>query len=151
MRIVGRRSQSIALEEFLSRPLFAHLSTASFSGPCDSPVWFLWEEECAWILGNHRENSFQHRVREEPRCALGIIDFDRERGLVQHVGFRGRASIESYDVERARRLLTKYLGEEGRWDERRFKPLEDAEAFFVRFVPETAVVRDRSYSTTGDS
>ena len=146
MRIIGRKLQSIDLEEFLSRPLFARPSTASPSGPRDSPVWFLWEDGYVWIIGSDRENSFQNRVKEEPRCALGIVDFDVERGIVQHVGLRGEASLEPYDVKRARRLLTKYLGREERWDEQRFKPLGDPASFFVRFTPETAVVRDQSYS-----
>ncbi|CAN5751357.1 hypothetical protein BH24ACT22_BH24ACT22_07740 [soil metagenome] len=151
MRIVGDQSRTIDLDEFLSRPLFAHLSTASPSGPRESPVWFLWENGCVWILGNQRENSFQHRIEQDPRCALGVVDFDRAHGTVQHVGFRGQASIERYDVDTARRLLTKYLGPEEYWDEQRFDAQEGPEAFFVRFVPETVVIRDQSYSPAAGS
>lgn len=41
MKIIkGKRS--FDLDEFLNKPLFvlAHLSTTSFEGPRDSPVWF---------------------------------------------------------------------------------------------------------------
>lgn len=148
MNVVGGRSESIDLEEFLARSLFAHLATASEAGPCDSPVWFLWEEGALWIIAVAEENSFQERIKQDPRCAVGIVDFDRESGLVQHVGFRGEATLQPWDVDRAKRLLARYLGEdETRWHRERFLDgLEDAETqLFVRFEPETAVVRDQSY------
>ena len=150
MRVVGEKVDSIRLEEFLSRPLFAHLSTNSESGPRVSPVWFLWREGVIWILGNSRENSFQHRIAEDPRCAVGIVHFDIEEGMVQHVGFRGSAKIEPFDEKTARQLFSKYLGKrEERWDTRFKETLVDPEAFLIRFTPETAVVRDQSYPPAG--
>lgn len=147
MRIVGNKADSMDLEEFLSRPLFAHLATNSECGPRDSPVWFLWRDGAVWIVGNPRENSFQHRIARDPRCAVGIVYFDENSGTVQHVGFRGRAAIEPFDSETARQLFAKYLDdEEDSWDARFRESLEDPDAFLVRFSPETAVVRDQSYS-----
>lgn len=146
MRIVGTRADSFELEEFLARPLFAHLSTNSESGPRDSPVWFLWRDGVVWIIGNSRENSFQHRIAEDPRCAVGIVHFDIKKGIVQHVGFRGRAEIKPFDETTTRQLFSKYLGEKGeRWDTRFKETFEDPETFLVRFTPDTAVVRDQSY------
>ena len=40
------------LDEFLSRPLFAHLATASEQGPRESPVWFHWDGHYLWIIGS---------------------------------------------------------------------------------------------------
>jgi hypothetical protein len=137
---------TVDLDEFLARPLFAHLATASEGGPRESPVWFLWEDEAIWIIGSRRDDTFPARVAREPRCALGIVDFDRERGLVHHVGMRGQATVETFDQQRARRLLARYLGTDlDSWDARFRETLSDAANTFVRFVPETVVARDQSY------
>lgn len=88
------------LDQVLSRPLFAHLATASEQGPRESPVWFLWEEEAIWIIGNYQSDTFPKRIEREPRCAIGVVDFDIATGLVQHVGFRGRARLEPHEEAR---------------------------------------------------
>jgi hypothetical protein len=147
MRLIRDRPRSVDLDEFLSRPLFAHLATASDDGPRDSPVWFLWEEGALWILGSRRTDSFPARLAREPRCAVGVVDFDLTTGLVQHVGFRGRAIVEKLDRERGKRLLGRYLGPDvARWDTRFRESLGDPDTVFVRFEPDTAVTRDVSYS-----
>jgi hypothetical protein len=149
VKIIRDRLRTVDVEDFLARPLFAHLSTASGGGPRDSPVWFMWEEGALWIIGSRSTDSFPMRLELEPRCAIGIVDFDRTTGLVQHIGLRGRATVEPFDVARARRLLSRYLGsDEAAWDERFLRTLrnEDGE-IFVRFDPETVVARDVSYST----
>lgn len=133
------------LDDLLYRPLFAHLATASGQGPCESPVWFLWEDDALWIIGNYRTDTFPKRVEREPRCAIGIVDFDAARGLVQHVGFRGRAGLMPHDPERMKRLLSRYMGGLERWDSRFVEILDDSDYIFIRFEPETAVVRDQSY------
>ena len=133
------------LDELLARPLFAHLATVSESGPRESPVWFLWEDEALWIIGNNQTDSFPKRIALEPRCAIGIVDFDVSSGTVQHVGFRGRAHLEPYDRDRMTRLLSRYLGKVGEWDPRFVKKLDDKDYAFIRFNPETVVVRDQSY------
>ena len=140
------RSRAL-MSEVLARPLFAHLATASEAGgPRESPVWFLWETDALWIIGNYRTDTFPTRIEREPRCAIGIVDFDRSMGLVQHVGFRGRARLESHDAERMKRLLSRYLGNDlSRWDPRFVEILTDTDYIFVRFEPQTAVVRDQSY------
>jgi pyridoxamine 5'-phosphate oxidase-like protein len=150
MRIIRDRPRSVDIDEFLARPLFAHLATASEEGPRESPVWFLWEGEALWIIGSHLADTFPRRVVREPRCALGVVDFDRSTGLVQHVGLRGRATVEAFDAERARRLLSRYLGgDEGAWDERFRATLGDRDNVLVRFMPESVVARDLSYSVAG--
>lgn len=134
------------MQSILSRPLFAHLATSSEHGPRESPVWFLWEDEALWIIGNHQTDSFPGRIERDPRCAIGIVDFDVSTGLVEHVGFRGRARLEPHDEERMKRLLSRYMGEMENWDSRFIEILDDTDYIFVRFEPETVVVRDQSYS-----
>ena len=136
------------MDDILSRPLFAHLATASSQGPRESPVWFIWEDEALWIIGNHKTDSFPKRIAAEPRCAIGMVDFDASTGLVQHVGFRGRACLEPHDPDRMKRLFTHYMGEMQRWDSRFITLLDDADYLFVRFEPETVVVRDQSYKVS---
>lgn len=142
---LGEDSARRLLEDILARPLFAHLATASERGPRESPVWFLWEDGALWIIGNYRTDSFPGRIEKEPRCAVGVVDFDISTGLVHHVGFRGLARIEPHDEGRVRRLLSRYLGEAGQWDARFVDVLGDEDYVLVRFEPETAVVRDQSY------
>ena len=136
------------LDDLLARPLFAHLATSSESGPCESPVWFLWEDEALWIIGNKKTDSFPTRIELEPRCAVGIVDFDAATGLVHHVGFRGLAQREAHDKDRMTRLLTRYLREMKGWDPRFIKILDDADYIFVKFIPETAVIRDQSFAVS---
>jgi hypothetical protein len=90
-------------------------------------------------------HSFPKRIEEDGRCALGIVDFDVSTGLVRHVGFRGKARVETHDAERMKRLLSRYLGELEGWDPRFAEILDDTDYIFLRFEPETAVVRDQSY------
>ncbi len=139
------RAALALIDDLLSRPLFAHLATDSEDGPRESPVWFLWEAGALWIIGNYRTDSFPKRIEREPRSAVGIVDFNPATGLVQHVGFRGRAGLEAHDPERMKRLLSRYMGGVERWDARFVEILDDADYIFIRFEPETAVIRDQSY------
>lgn len=142
---LGEEGARRLLADLLSRPLFAHLATASREGPRESPVWFLWEEGALWVIGNYRTDTFPKRVEREPRCAVGIVDFDPATGLVQHVGLRGRARLSPHDPARMERLLGRYMGARDAWDARFVEILDDEDYIFVRFEPETAVVRDQSY------
>ncbi len=146
MKIVDQEG-SLALAEVLSRPLFAHLATYSSAGPRDSPVWFLWEDGAMWVIANLDLDSFPRRIQENPECAMGVVDFDPISGRVHHIGFRGRATVEPWCDARARRKLRRYLGEdESRWDPDLFTlDATRKRLAFVRFEPETAVVRDQSY------
>ena len=147
MKIIRDRPKSVDLDEFLARPLFAHLATASEDGPRESPVWFLWEDGAIWIIGNRRTDTFPQRIEREPRCAMGIVDFDPARGIVRHVGFRGRATVQPFDKKIASRLLRRYLGDqEDAWDPRFVESMEDRDNVLIRFEPDTAVARDQSYS-----
>ena len=126
-------------------------SVSPAGAPLPMPVWFLWEDGALWILGSRATDTFPMRIEQDPRCAVGVVDFDRTSGRVQHVGLRGRATIEPFDANRARRLLSPYLGDDqSTWDDRFLRTLKGKEEeVFVRFVPETAVARDVSYDIVG--
>lgn len=150
MKIIRDRPKSVDVDEFLSRPLFGFLATASEFGPRVSPVWFLWEDDAVWIIGNRKTDTFPDRVESDPRCAITFVDFNPTRGLVQHVGMRGHGSVEAWNAERAKRILRRYLGpDEDAWAHERFvEPLNDPGNVLVRLMPETVVARDQSYSAS---
>jgi hypothetical protein len=135
------------LEEFLSRPLYAHLAHSSEHGPRESPVWFHWDGRAFWVIGG---TSFPGNLKRDPRCALGIVDWDPALGRSQHVGVRGRAEVLAFDVAMARTIFRRYFGpQEDDWDGR-FADVFTGEPGLemVRILPETVVVRDQSYKPT---
>lgn len=139
-----------SLDDFLARPLFCFLGQSVEAEPRLSPLWFLWEDQRVWLIAQAADRSYPDRVRENPRSALGVVDFDPAAGRVEHVGMRGTASLEPYDPERAERLLTEYLGPDvAAWDER-FRALDGDGYGLIRFDPETVVARDQSFAGSLD-
>ena len=152
MRIVEQKVSAgdralFDLDEFLSRPLYAHLAHNCEHGPRESPVWFHWDGRAFWIIGG---SSFPANLKRDPRCALGIVDWDPATGRSQHVGVRGRAEVLVFDTAMARTIFRRYFGpQEEDWD-RRFDDVFTGEPGLemVRIVPETVVIRDQSYKPT---
>ena len=130
-----------------SQTPFAHLATASAEGPRESPVWFLWEEGAIPIIGEGGD-SFPKRIERDPRCAVGVVEFDSSEAVVKHVGIRGEGSVEPLDPDRAERLLIPYIGDDREaWDPMFRAVLAEPEEFLlVRVEPETIVARDQSYT-----
>jgi SAM-dependent methyltransferase len=130
------------LDEFLARPLYAHLAVSSENGARESPVWFHWDGIALWIIGG---TSFPRNLKRDPRSAIGIVDWNRHTGLSQHVGLRGRAEVLPFDADMARTIFRRYFGpDEGQWDPR-FAFTGEPDLEMVRFIPETVVLRDQSY------
>jgi hypothetical protein len=131
------------LDEFLSRRLFAHLSTFSTDGPRESPVWFLWESGLIWIIGG---DSFPRNIERDPRVAIGFVDFNPDSGMLHHVGMRGTADVTEHRSDLARRIIEKYCGPAWGWH-LRFNDIRtgDCRLPMVRFAPKTVVMRDQSY------
>ena len=135
------------LDEFLSRPLYAHLAHSSEQGPRESPVWFHWDGRAVWIIGG---TTFPANLKRDPRCALGIVDWDPATGRSQHVGLRGTAEVLPLDAAMARTIFRRYFGpDEADWD-RRFDDVFTGALGLevVRITPETVVMRDQSYRPT---
>ena len=135
------------LDEFLSRPLYAHLAHSSEQGPRESPVWFHWDGRAVWIIGG---TTFPANLKRDPRCALGIVDWDPATGRSQHVGIRGTAAVLPFDVALARTVFRKYFGpREEDWDPRFDDLFAGGHGLeMVRITPETVVMRDQSYRPT---
>lgn len=133
------------IDVFLQQPLIAHLATASPDGPRDSPLWFLWEAQELWLVGNNRD-SFPKRIQAEPLCAVGIVEFDLKRGRLRHVGIRGTGSVEALDAGRLYRFLTRYVGKnQADWNARFRAQVIDRLELMVRIKPSSIVARDQSY------
>jgi len=135
------------LNEFLSRPLFAHLAHDAKDGSRESPVWFYWDGDSLWIIGG---TSFPTNLKREPTCAIGIVDWNVATGRLHHVGMRGHAEVVPFDVEIAKTIFRKYFGPaEEEWDERFADVLTgDKGLELVRFFPATVIMRDQSYVPT---
>lgn len=98
-----------------------------------------------WFIGNSTE-SFAKRIANETRCALGIVDFDLSRGLLQHVGMRGDAVVEAMDNDRLYHLLRRYLGDNrSNWNPAFQENVIERLDLMVRFEPRSVVMRDQSY------
>jgi nitroimidazol reductase NimA-like FMN-containing flavoprotein (pyridoxamine 5'-phosphate oxidase superfamily) len=144
---VVENTLDVELDAFLDRPLFCFLATTDDGAPRVSPLWFLWEAGAVWMVADERK-SYPGRVERHPEVALAVVDFDRAAGRVQHVGVRGRASVEPLDPARAERLLARYLGPDvEEWDGSRFPDPREwgAEMVLLRVEPGTVVARDQSY------
>lgn len=135
------------IAQVLQKPLMAHLATGSPDGPRHSPVWFLWEDDAVWLIGNHRD-SFPRRIKRDGRCAIGVVDFDLPGGTLVHVGMRGVAEVVPLDPARLYRLLSRYLGHApSEWNADFQHRVIDHLDLMVRFVPSSVVARDQSYFT----
>ncbi|MCB0193603.1 MAG: pyridoxamine 5'-phosphate oxidase family protein [Anaerolineae bacterium] len=138
------------IDLFLQRPLIAHLATMSEDGARESPVWFLWEDNAIWLVGNTRD-SFPKRIQADGRCAIGLVDFDLEGGLLQHVGLRGNATVVPLDQARLYRLLRRYLGDDqSSWSPWFRANIIDGLDLMVHFIPTSIVARDQSYFADTD-
>ena len=132
------------LDEFLSRPLYAHLAHQGESGVRESPVWFHWDGEALWIIGG---STFPENLKRDPQCAIGIVDWQLATGRCHHVGFRGRVEVLPFDLDMTRTIFRRYFGPDVvDWDAR-FRDGYDGRVAtqMIRFIPTTAVIRDQSY------
>lgn len=143
------RQKDFEFDVVLQKPLMAHLSTVEVDEPRDSPVWFIWEDDCVWIFGTS-EDSFIRRLKEEPRCALGIVDFNLDKGVLRHVGIRGISEVGSIDNDRLHRFVAKYLGDDKtKWNEWFVQNIVDPLDIMVKITPKSMVAKDVSFFRTG--
>lgn len=137
------------VEEVLGKPLMAHLSTVEDGAPRDSPVWFLWEGSCLWMFGTSKD-SFVKRLRTEPKCAVGIVEYDLEKGILKHVGIRGAASLTSCNKERLMRFVAKYLGKDKQnWNSWFVANVVDPLDTMIKITPQSIVAKNVSFFKTG--
>lgn len=136
----------------LSRPLMANLATVTADGaPRNAPVWFTWEVGALWMLSDAASSSAA-RVAATPEVAVEIVDYDNERGLLRHVGMRGRATVEPMNAALFRRLLRRYLGPEdqqNQWFVDNVARVDDPDGRLIRLSPSSIFTNDVSFFRTG--
>lgn len=146
---MGREFDPDAL---LGAPLMANLATLSRDGPRNAPVWYLWEDGALWMPG-HVGTSSVRRLLRDPRCAVEIVRFDNDAGVLLHLGLRGRAQVDAMDTGRFRRLLSKYLGPDpGAWNAwfiEHVARIDDPDGRMIRLQPETTFTNNVSHFRTG--
>ena len=129
----------------LCKPLMAHLATVEEGAPRSSPLWFVFENDAIWLFGT-REDSFIKRLIAEPRCALSIVDFDLEQGVLLHVGIRGNATVSDVDHSRLKEFVSKYLGADSEaWNKWFVQNVVNPIDRMVMVKAETVVAKDVSY------
>ena len=133
----------------LAKPLMAHLASASTDGPRESPLWFLWEDGLIWLIGRSTD-SFVIRLRADPSCAIGVVDFDVQRGALRHVGIRGLAEVQEMSRPRLERLLRRYLGSHvASWNDWFVTHIVEPLDVMICVTPRSTVANDYSYFKTG--
>ena len=102
------------IDSFLGEPITAQLAT---NGPTIRPIWYQWEEGAFWIISGPWAKLFT-RVQKDPEVAVCVDVGDFTNGRVMQVCAYGAAELTPYDVERARRMLHRYLGpDEESWSD----------------------------------
>jgi nitroimidazol reductase NimA-like FMN-containing flavoprotein (pyridoxamine 5'-phosphate oxidase superfamily) len=102
------------IDAFLAEPTTGQLAT---NGPTIRPIWYQWEDGAFWIISGPWAKLFT-RVQKDPEVALCVDVGDFANGRVMQVCAYGPAEATPYDVERARRMLHRYLGpDEDAWSD----------------------------------
>lgn len=142
------KQKDFEIEEILCKPLMAHLSTVDNGEPRESPVWFIWEDGYFCLFGQDKD-SFVKRLQRESRCAIGVVDFDLQKGMLKHVGVRGSAQIANVDPKVLTRFLAKYLGsDKTKWNKWFMSNVVDLLNTMVCISPITIVAKDVSFFKT---
>jgi nitroimidazol reductase NimA-like FMN-containing flavoprotein (pyridoxamine 5'-phosphate oxidase superfamily) len=111
------------IDTFLGHKLVARLTSIRPDGyPHTTPFWYVWDGETLWFILGAGERPRQHigNLRANPKvCAIIDRDARPEQGGLfdaQGVCIRGIVELltdETLQEEITRRLVRKYLGEQG--------------------------------------
>lgn len=138
--------------DVLQLPLMANLATVSPEGPRNAPVWFIWEDDALWLPASQGGSSVR-RLEDDPRCAVEIVHYDNEGGILLHLGFRGEATVEPGSPDRFKRLLTKYLGsDEASWNAwfiENIARIDDPAGRMISLAPKSTFTSNVSFFRTG--
>ena len=102
-----------------------------------------------WLVGRSND-SFVKRLRADRRCAIGVVDFDVQRGVLRHVGIRGSAEVRPMCGARLERLLCRYLGDDtSAWNRWFVAQIIEPLDVMICITPKSVVANDYSYFKTG--
>ena len=97
--------------------------------------------------------STVRRLEKNAQCAVEIVHYDNEAGILLHLGFRGNATIEACAPDRFKRLLSKYLGNnEAAWNPwfiENIARIEDPDGRMISLSPQSTFTNNVSFFRTG--
>lgn len=112
MSEIVHRTVPFDVESFLAEGITCRLAT---NGPTVRPTWFQWEDGAFWIITGPHAKLYE-RIKRDPKVSLVIDVFEVDTGRVLQVMATGDVEVTPYDVDRARRMLIRYLGsDESSW------------------------------------
>jgi hypothetical protein len=133
------------VEKFLARPLVGRIA---LTGPVIRPFWYIWEEQSFWKLTG-AWSILDQRLAANPDFELVIDTCDLDTGETRQVIAHGKACVVDFDVERGRRILSRYAGpHEDDWDAR-FQLRPDPSVYGTRLckmVPDDIWTVDLTFS-----
>lgn len=122
------------------------IARVATTGPTVRPVWYLWEERAFWWLTGSW-SRLQTILERDARVALVVDTCDLETGEVLQVVAKGKVEVRDFDLERARRWGSRYLGPDERaWGRFREGVFDDPSTRFLRLAPASLRAKDLSYS-----
>ena len=105
-----------------------------------------------WMPGTAAGSSVQ-RLEENSQCAVEIVHYHNEAGILLHLGFRGNATIEASSTDRFKRLLSKYLGNnEASWNHwfiENIARIDDPDGRMISLAPQSTFTNNVSFFRTG--
>jgi general stress protein 26 len=138
--------------QLLERPLMANVASVAADGtPRNAPMWYIWEENAIWLLGSSSSSSIK-RLKIKPNCAVEIIDFNREDGILLHLGLRGVATIMPMDRKSLSTSAQKYVENPENWNAwftNTVAKIDDPAGRLIRLKPDTTFTNNVSYFKTG--
>ena len=103
---------SFDVDAFLAEPRSVQVAT---NGPTIRTLDYQWEDGCFWIINGPWAKLFD-RVQKDPKVVLMVDTTQYDIGRIYQVIAHGDAEITPFDVPRARRMLTRYMGpDESKW------------------------------------
>ena len=112
MTEIVHRTFPFDVEAFLAEGIECRLAT---NGPTVRPMWYQWEDDAFWFISGPHARLFE-RIQQDPKVSMVIDVYELDTGRVLQVMASGDVEITPYDVDRARRMLVRYLGaDESTW------------------------------------
>ena len=112
MTEIVHRTVPFDVDAFLAEANECRLAT---NGPTVRPMWYQWEDETFWVISGPHAKLYA-RLQKDPRASLVVDVFELNTGRVHQVMATGEVEMTPYDVDRARRMLIRYLGpDQSQW------------------------------------
>ncbi len=132
------------LQEFLTRPLVAHLAVVRANGTAQVvPMWFLYKEGVFYMSTRTYAAKLKH-IQHNPRVAI-VIDVMEAPLKNKSVSVEGTAEVERTGVkEMTTAIYRKYVGQAGLASAAAQRNINDARVI-LKIVPKKIVTVDTTH------